>query len=491
MHRICMTVVGWLTWMTWALVMATPHAIEQPPNIVWIMADDLGWGEVELFPGDSKHGRLATPNLNKFGQEGTIFTQAYAGYTVCAPSRTTLFTGRHSGQFIKYGFDGQNLYHNQAHVRTAAQMLREAGYRTAAFGKTAPFQTPDSIAPLGFDHFKGQLSQLFCHNMYPIYYDYLPETGGSTGPNISQAFVAENNVTAKSREACMANPSAFNYSIDFFQDSALSWLDTYGAAPDKPFFLYVSYTIPHAGGWGSAPQAPENGAPVPSDGQYANRTGDWPTVEVDHAAVVTYLDARVGDILSKLQGLGIDNRTLVFFASDNGAHNEGGHDHTFFNSTGGLRGFKRSLYEGGVRTPAMARWPGRVPAGRVSNYSWAFWDFMPTVGDLVNGSWPSDIDGISILPELLGQEQAPKDYLFFTWGSGAKSGYGVRSGEWKGVVQTCNKNLQPSEEDSMELYHLPSDPFETNDVSQTHADVVTQLKALILPKNLSCTCFQC
>eukprot|EP00730_Choanoeca_flexa_P011724 TRINITY_DN2773_c0_g1_i2.p1 TRINITY_DN2773_c0_g1~~TRINITY_DN2773_c0_g1_i2.p1 ORF type:complete len:480 (+),score=117.74 TRINITY_DN2773_c0_g1_i2:94-1440(+) len=448
------------------------------------MADDLGWGEPGIYNSTSPHGCLSTPNIDQFGREGTIFTNSYAGYTVCAPSRTTLFTGRHSGQFVKMGLNGQDLTVAENYT-TISQMLQQAGYTTGAFGKTAPLESPFEQ---GFDKFLGQLSQLYCHNMYPTVIDYAPPVNPRN--HSSDSIYLANNAVNKTRELCMAHPELFNYSIDMFQAAALEWLEhTAAQADEQPFFMYVSYTIPHAGGWGDRPDAPEQGQPVPTDFDYTNTS--WPDVERDHAAVVHYLDQQVGQIMDALKQAGVDDNTLVVFASDNGAHQEGGHKVAFFNSTGGLRGFKRSLYEGGVRSPTMVRWPGKVPAGRISDYMWAFWDAFPTFAELAGAPAPAVTDGISIVPTLLGQTQAPKDYLYHTWGSGKNTGYGVNAGKWKGVVHACGQGQQPSKDDVMELYDLTQDPFETNDVSKANPDAVAMLKGLILDKDLTCTCYQC
>eukprot|EP01062_Namystynia_karyoxenos_P067748 TRINITY_DN617_c0_g1_i2.p1 TRINITY_DN617_c0_g1~~TRINITY_DN617_c0_g1_i2.p1 ORF type:complete len:470 (+),score=114.27 TRINITY_DN617_c0_g1_i2:76-1485(+) len=449
------------------------------PNIVWIMSDDLGWGEPGLYPSTSPHGRISTPNLDRFGKEGTVFTDAYAGYTVCAPSRTTFFTGRHSGQFKKYGLKGTTLAPGDA--TTLAQVLKGAGYKTGAFGKIAPLAAPQQQ---GFDDFLGQIDQSECHNMYPELID------SGAGPHTVNLTL---NWKTCSRELCMAHPELYNYSIDVFHAHGVEWLQKH-AGGSSPFFLYMSYTVPHAGGWVGTK---ESGAPVPSDGQYASQTS-WPEVERDHAAVITYLDMLVGDLLARLVRLGVDDSTLVFFASDNGAHLEGGHSYSFFNSTGGLLGHKRSLHEGGVRSPTMVRWPGKVPAGRTSGFQWAFWDMLPTVAELAGATGtPQDLDGMSIVPTLLGQKQDPHEYLFFTWpgGKAAKgeghSGYGVRQGKWKGVVGHCDTDERPSADDVMELYDLDADPFETTDIASQHKDVVSSLKTFVLAKNLTCNCYQC
>lgn len=199
----------------------------------------------------------------------------------------------------------------------------------------------------------------------------------------------------------------------------------------------MAYTVPHAGGWTDMPDSKEQGQPIPTDLHYNNAS--WPAVERDHAAAVSYMDKLIGGILNKLKEIGADQNTIVFFASDNGAHNEGGHSHLFFNSTGGLRGFERSYYEGGIRTPSLVRWPGVVKPGSVSPAQWAFWDVLPTLCDIIGAPVPeSAMDGRSFLPALQGKHQEPPEYQYWTWTSASKKpGYGVRAGNWKGVVQSC------------------------------------------------------
>jgi len=301
------------------------------------------------------------------------------------------------------------------------------------------------------------------------------------------------NLREKNRELCMTSPGIYNYTVDVFHDSAVSWLDTVAGGP-RPFFLYYSFTIPHAGGWGDAPEFPQQGNPAPTDLQYADKP--WPAVEKDHAAVITYLDSKVGELLSRLRSLGVDSRTIVFFASDNGAHIEGGHRKEFFDSAGGLRGQKRSVFEGGVRSPSMARWPGTIPAGSRSSFAWAFWDVLPTLAELAGAEAPSGLDGISIVPTLLGKEQQPHEYLYFTWDpeQGPRGpGYAVTQGDWKGVVHSCadGEALAPSGDDAMELYNLEADPQEASDVASQHPDIAQRLKALVISKDLRCCCFQC
>ena len=274
---------------------------ERRPNFLWIMADDLGVGE----PSFSSPGRLHTPHIDSLAASGMRFTAAYAGYTVCAPSRATLFTGRHSGHLAGAPSDWPLL----------PRLLHETGYETRAFGKSAPM---DAVVPprkpttlewglpveFGFESFDGQPSQLLCHNMYP---EHWTVDGNRT-------VALPRNQQPKSRQACMAHPEAFNYTTDLFADAAIGWLR--GRSSARPFFAYLSFTVPHAGGWGSAPKAPEQGQPVPTDLMYASES--WPNVEKDHAASVSYLDRRVGDVLAALREGGYEQSTAVFFASDNG-----------------------------------------------------------------------------------------------------------------------------------------------------------------------------
>jgi arylsulfatase A-like enzyme len=243
----------------------------------------MGWGEPENYPATSEHGRISTPNLVEFGKTGIQFTNAYAGYTVCAPSRTTLMTGFHSGHFPREKLAGTVIPRTQ-NILTTQEMLQKAGYVTAGIGKMAPLASPTEQ---GFDHFIGQVDQGLCHNMYPRKID----TGnGTQNLNLSLNWAIPSTPT-DARTACMANPDKFNFTVDITHQHSMSWLEAHVSQQKKctqagqarvPFYLYEAFTVPHAGGWGHAPTQPESGAPVPTDGQYANHT-TWPTVERDHA----------------------------------------------------------------------------------------------------------------------------------------------------------------------------------------------------------------
>ena len=308
--------------MAFVSIVSMTAAVSQTsrPNLLWIMADDLGVGEPSFLSSETavSSGRVIhTPRIDELAASGTFFTAAYAGYTVCAPSRATFFTGRSVGR----------LAGAPANWPLLPRLLGDAGYQTALFGKSAPMDdtTPGSElewglpARFGFERFRGDPNQAQCHNMYPTY--LVDDTSTLPLPL---------NTKNKSRSLCMAHPQDYNYTTDVFTDAALHWLHS-ERLPTKPFFLYIAYTVPHAGGWGSAPSSPEQGSPVPSDLQYADR--DWPEVERDHAASVTYLDLKLGRVLDGLDTLGLSTSTAVFFASDNGAHNEGGHDVRFFDSS--------------------------------------------------------------------------------------------------------------------------------------------------------------
>jgi len=218
--------------------------------------------------------------------------------------------------------------------------------------------------------------------------------------------------------------------------------------------------------------------------------------------MITYLDLKIGDLMQRIKLMGVDSSTVVFFASDNGGHKESGHHPDFFDSNGGLRGFKRSLFEGGVRSPTMARWPGVIPLGTTSDFQWAFWDVLPTLADLAGARAPPDLDGLSLAPTLFGGPREAHAYLYWTWvGTGIPPtpwaftevpGYAVRRGRWKGIVPHCSQNdtLEPHVSDSMMLFDLDSDPSETTDVSSVHADVVASLKQLVISESLSCQCYQ-
>lgn len=427
------------------------------PNILFILTDDMGYGEIELYPADSKYGRLPTPNINKLGLEGLIFTDAYAGEPVCAPSRCSLMTGRHTGHTIVRG----NYYTNNSDLPlrdedyTIAEMLKSVNYTTGLFGKWGLGANHTTGAPLkkGWDYFYGELDQALAHNMYPTY----------IWDNYQHVYLPENENA--SRERCMKKGNNCSWVHDLFTDRAMWWIEE--RKNDKnPWFAFISWTDPHAGGYNGVA---ETGNPVPSNEDFSNTT--WPDVEKDHASAISmYEDKDVGRFVELLKRTGMYEDTLIIFASDNGPHGEGGHSYKFFNSSGPLKGFKRSLYEGGMRTPYIFHWANTIEPGQVSELPTAFWDIMPTLAEL-SGADVTKIksDGISIVPTLLKKgKQEEHDYLYWEFCTNNKWGHAVRIGKYKGVSL--------SKDDELELYDLEKDIGETNNIAKEHPDIIELMK---------------
>lgn len=440
-----------------------PHAIAAPPNIVFVLADDLGYGDVGAY-GQTK---IHTPRLDAMAREGIRFTQFYAGSPVCAPSRSTLMTGQHTGHTPIRG----NKEHPSgqeplpAGVITVADVLRRAGYATGIFGKWGLGGVDTEGAPLrhGFDAFFGYDDQRRAHFYYP---EYL-HRGAEKVP-------LPNRVREEPRSPG-AGPAVVRgrYSHDAIADEALAFLDGHRG---QRFFLYVPFTIPHA-----ELQAPEDAyAPYVQDGRsifpeapFAERHyGAQPMPHATYAAMVSRLDRDVGRLLDRLKELGLDRDTVVFFTSDNGPSVEGGSDPEFFDSNGPFRGFKRDVYEGGIRVPMIAWGPGRIPGGRTSDAVWALWDVLPTLAELAGTRPPDGIDGISMAAALTGRGRPrPHPYLYWEfYEQGSKQA--VRTGRWKGV-------RQPMLTGKLELYDLRSDPGETHDLSRRQPAVAARLARLL------------
>eukprot|EP01102_Stenamoeba_stenopodia_P011613 TRINITY_DN3588_c0_g1_i2.p1 TRINITY_DN3588_c0_g1~~TRINITY_DN3588_c0_g1_i2.p1 ORF type:complete len:481 (-),score=66.13 TRINITY_DN3588_c0_g1_i2:81-1523(-) len=455
--------LGWLLLLATVVALQTKLSHAKRPNILFILADDLGYGEVGAFSVDSPHGRIATPNLDRLRSEGMMFTNAYVGQAVCAPSRCTLMTGLHSGHAYVRGnrkLNHQDIPLPRNHT-TVADVLKSAGYRTAAIGKWALGHNDTEGAPRkhGFDYYYGQIDQTQAHNYYPPY----------VWENEWTVELPRNLDNRPTRTLCMSRPEECSHTHDLFTDKAFEWLRNQSTSED-PFFLYLAYTVPHAGGWTTDNE--ESGSPVSYLADYVDPT--WPTVEQDHASMITnYLDRDVGRLMALLDELGLGNDTIVFFASDNGASNEGGHNYMFFRSSGPLRGYKRYLYEGGIRSPSLVRWRGKVPENSTSDFYWAFWDFLPTAADIAGvpvSELPSPIDGVSILPTLLGQSQEEKPYLYWEFCRSGHWGYAVRAGRWKAVSPSVGARL--------ELYDIVNDIGETNDVAREYPDIVQNMEAI-------------
>jgi arylsulfatase A len=434
------------------------ESFAEKPNIVFIMADDLGVYELGCYG----QKLIRTPSVDRMAAGGTKFTQFYAGSPVCAPSRCVLMTGKHPGHAAvrnNKATPPEGQHPLPAEEVTIAELLQAKGYATGAMGKwgLGMWDTTGSPLKQGFDHFFGYNCQSHAHTHYPTYLYRdgerfeLPGNDGVTGDT---------------------------YSHDLFEQEALKFIDTY---KDRPFFLYLPFTIPHV-----AIQVPEDslaeykgklGSDPPYDGTINGRKSylPHPAPRAGYAAMVTRMDRTVGRVLDKLKELKLDEKTLVIFTSDNGpTHNVGGADSTFFQSAGHLRGFKGSLYEGGIRTPFVAYWPGTVPAGQECDVPLAFWDVLPTLAELAGADAPPGIDGISFVPALTGQgEQKRHDFLY--WEFPAYGGQQVViAGDWKAVRQNLAKGIIQTE-----LYNLKNDPSESQDVAAEHPDIVKRLEKIM------------
>jgi len=405
------------------LLAVTALADPAKPNVIFILSDDLGYGELGCF-GQTK---IKTPNLDRMAAEGMRFTQAYAGTTVCAPSRCTLMTGKHTGHSAIRGNkeikpEGQEPM--PADTFTVAHLMRNAGYATGLIGKwglgfPGSPSTPDKM---GFGYFYGYNCQMQAHNYYP---DHLW------------------------RDASKVPLDGKTYSHDLMAEEALEFVKR---NREKPFFLYLAFTIPHGD------------FVVPDQGEYAKES--WPAQSKNIAAMITRMDKDIGRLMALLVELKLNENTLVFFASDNGA----GHAPKFFESSGPLRGIKRDMYEGGLRSPSIARWPGRVKAGVVSEQVWAFWDLLPTLAELTGQKPPGGLDGVSVLPALLEGKAVAHPPLYFEF---YERGFtqAARIDDWKAVRLGTKKPV--------ELYDLKSDPSEKNNLAAQHPDEVKRFEELL------------
>jgi arylsulfatase A-like enzyme len=414
------------------------------------MADDLGYGHLGCY-GQTK---IRTPHLDRMASEGTMFTQVYAGHCVCAPSRSVLMTGKHTGHTsVRANGGGSALLEEDV---TVAEVLKEAGYATGIFGKWGLGDHGTTGVPYrqGFDEFYGYLHQVHAHFFYPWF----------LWRNDQRDVLAENNDTER-----------LQYSHDLIADEALGFIRRHR---DEPFFLYVPFTIPHFELLVPDDSLEEYKGKFPEPIPYVDRRqhyADQPAPRATMAAMITRMDRDVGRILNMLKELKLDDNTIVFFTSDNGGYRlarPGMPD--FFRGNGPLRGAKGNFYEGGIRVPMIVRWPGRVAAGATDDFIWAFWDVMPTLAELAGAEAPDEIDGISVLPRLLGEPQEQPE-RFFYWekipqGKGAESAgsQAVRRGRWKAIRQTPKLPL--------ELYDLEEDIGEKNNVAKERPDVIEQIE---------------
>jgi len=426
------------------------------PNIILFVGDDLGYGDIGPY-GQTK---IATPCLDRLAAEGIRFTDFYAGCAVCAPSRAALMTGLHTGHVSVRGnargadMDLQTLRPSET---TVAQFLKDAGYATGLFGKWGLGEIGSAGHPnrKGFDEMFGYLNQTHAHNYYPTFLVH------------NSARVPLKNVAAEeNRERGDGYAKdRVEYAPDLILDHAQRWIS---ANQRGPFFLYFATTLPHANN--ERTRATKNGMEIPSYGQYAGR--DWPDPDKGLAAMISRLDADVGALVSQVDALGLSRDTIFIFTSDNGPHREGGNTPGFFASSGPFRGIKRDLYEGGIRVPFIARWPGRIAPRRTSSHVSYFGDLLATFAEIVGRPAPKGLDSLSMAPTLLGRPgQLAHEFLYWEFyeGGGAQA---VRFGSWKAV-------RKPIFTGAIELYNLASDPGEQRNLAADHTSVVEQARQFL------------
>lgn len=441
------------------------------PNVLLILADDLGYGELGVY-GQT---RIRTPNLDRLAREGLRFTRHYAGSAVCAPSRCVLLTGRHtghaavrdnSGWYRGESYFGEGQYPLPEDTPSLPKLLQRAGYATACIGKWGLGGPANRGEPLrhGFDHFYGYLCQAVAHNHYPT---HLWRDRRSVELS-NRVFSAHQELAAPPPEGGWPRTTDEHYAPDLLLEEALAFIRRHR---DEPFFLYYATTVPHA----ALQVPPDSLAEYAGAFEETPYLGDknylpHPTPRAAYAAMVTRLDRDVGRLLASLEELGIAEDTLVLFTSDNGPTFNGGTDSSFFDSTAGLRGLKGSLYEGGLRVPLVARWPGRIAAGTTSALPSGFQDLLPTLAELVRAPLPRGVNGTSYLPTLLGEEWRQRAHRNFYWELGRQQA--LLAGDWKLVRRKSPDGLKE------ELYDLSADPVEARDLAAEQPERVAHLREL-------------
>ena len=432
------------------------------PNIVWFMADDLGYGDVACFGGQT----VPTPHLDALAARGMKFTDFYAGSTVCAPSRSVLMTGLHTGHTPIRGNARVPL---AAGYVTVAEMLQDAGYRTGLFGKWGLGEPGTEGAPnkQGFDQFYGYLNQHHAHNYYPSFL-YRNEEVVRLPNVVPPAPAEEKNPRMDDLFGVGYATEKKVYSADLIQEEALKFVEE---SASEPFFLYYAATLPHAnnqGRRGPGAKAEVTGGETPDYGAFADRAG-WDDATRGHAAMIAYLDQQVGELVAKIDELGLSQSTLIIFTSDNGPHTESRQDTSQFNATGPFTGFKRTLTEGGIRVPTIACWPGHVQAGTSSDHAAYFGDLFDTAADLAGAEAPYGLDSVSFAPTLRGYDdrQVEHDHLYWEfYEQGSKQA--VRKGNWKAI-------FRPLGSQTPALYDLSTDPAEKNDLAAQYPKIAAEM----------------
>ena len=476
----------------------------EKPNIIFILCDDMGYGDLGCYGQQY----ISTPHLDNMAAEGMRFTQAYAGSPVSAPSRATLMTGQHSGHthvrgnkeywnkspMIDYGVNkdysvvGQEPYAPE-HV-IVPEIMKDNGYTTGMFGKWAggyegSASTPDKR---GIDEYYGFICQFQAHLYYPNFLNRYSKRRNDT--EVIRVTMEEN---IKHPMYGAGYEKRSQYSADMIHQEALEWLDH--QTPDQPFYGFFTYTLPHA-----ELVQPNDSILQAYKGHFCDdkswggnsgsRYNPTDHVHAQFAGMITRLDAYVGEILAKLKEKGFDDNTIVIFSSDNGPHEEGGADPTFFNRDGLLRGTKRSCTEGGIRVPFIVRWPGHIKAGSVNDHQLAFYDIMPTFCDIIgvdnyedrysNKSLTKDyFDGLSFAPTLFGKNKKQKKHDYLYWEFHETNQIGVRKGNWKLLVKNGN----------CELYDLATDIHEDTNVAAKYPRIVNELKNIVRKEHIDSPLF--
>lgn len=432
-------------------------ADSEKPNIIFILADDLGYGDLGCYGQKI----IKTPHLDNMAAEGMKFTQFYAGSTVCAPSRCVLMTGLHVGHCRIRGNGPGKMQALTPQSKTVAKALQNAGYETALFGKWGLGDVGEASDGLpnkqGFDHFFGYYNQHRAHNYYP---EYLWDNDKKF-PLCNVSVKLKKMNRHGNFDAGYASKKV-DYSHDLFMNRAIDFLK---AERSKPFYLFLPFTIPHANNEGG--RGTGDGQEVPDYGIYTYK--DWPNPDKGQAAMITRMDFGIGEIFSLLKERGLDENTLVIFTSDNGHHLEGGNNPEFFDANGPVRGMKRDMYEGGIRVPMIARWPGKIEAGKVSDHISYFGDFFATATELANAKTPENLDSISMVPELTGNSSGQKKHSHLYWEfyeRGSKQA--VRKGKWKAI-------RMPMFTGKVQLYDLSQDLAEESDVASAYPKIVDMM----------------
>lgn len=445
------------------------------PNIIYILVDDMGYGDLGCFGQKT----LTTPNIDRLAVEGMKLTRHYAGSTVCAPSRCVLMTGLHTGHCRVRGNGPWTMPDSDV---TVPNLLKKAGYATACFGKFGlgkPLPDDDPNRK-GFDTFFGYVDTSHAHNFYPT---YLIRNGQR---------VALNNTTEPDSRKSGHEDTGFatvdgrkQFAPQLIADELQTYLQG-RAAGKQPFFVYYALNMPHANNEAGKNSPLKHGMEVPSYGEYANK--DWPDVEKGFASAMRFVDNQVGEVLATLKKLGLDENTLVMFSSDNGPHAEGGHSSDFFDSNGAFSGIKRSMTDGGIRVPLVARWPAGIKAGSESEHVSGFQDLLPTVADLAGTKLEGETDGLSLVPTLTGKDAGQKQHKYLFWNFDEQGGKrAVLKWPWKlihlntgaaGRKKNGAEKAQPVQPKSLEvqLYNLEEDVAEQNNLASLKPEMVNELE---------------